>query len=76
MTIEKAIRLIAGSLVLLGLGLGDPKCTIFVSTAFLWLPAFVGFMLAQSVFTGFCPMGIILKALGLKEAAAAPPKAG
>jgi hypothetical protein len=30
----------------------------------LWLTAFVGANLFQAVFTGFCPMAIILRRLG------------
>ena len=34
--------------------------------AWLWLTAFVGANLLQSAFTGFCPMAIFLKRLGLR----------
>ncbi len=68
MTVEKGVRLLAGSFVMLGVALGVEGCPVYVSRHFLLLPAFVGFMLAQSVFTGICPAAIILKALGLKSA--------
>ena len=70
MTIENAIRLMAGSLVLLGTALGAAASPLFVSAWFLWLPAFVGANLAQSSLTGFCPAAMIFRALGLKDAAA------
>ena len=59
MKIESLIRLMAGSLVLLGVGL-----TYLVSTWWLLLPAFVGANLAQSALTGFCPPSLILRKLG------------
>ena len=36
-----------------------------VSPAWLFLTAFVGFNLVQSAFTGFCPLALILKKLGV-----------
>jgi hypothetical protein len=35
----------------------------------LWFTAFVGFNLLQSSFTGFCPIEIVLRNLGVGEAA-------
>lgn len=66
---ERLIRLLAGGVVMLTLGLGVPASPIFVSRGFLWVTAFVGFTLFQSALTGFCPMEIILRALGVKTAA-------
>jgi hypothetical protein len=40
-----------------------------VNTNFLWFTAFVGANLLQSGFTRFCPLEIVLKKLGVKEAA-------
>ncbi len=71
MNTERFIRIFAGGFVLLSLGVGLPASPIFVSTHFLWVTAFVGFMLFQSGFTGFCPTEIILRALGVKTAAEA-----
>ena len=59
MKVEQIIRLLAGSFVLLGVGL-----TYFVSPWWLLLPTFVGANLVQSVFTGFCPAELILLKLG------------
>lgn len=60
MTIESAIRLLAGSLILLSLALYQ-----FVSPWGLLLSAFVGANLAQSALTGFCPAELVLKRLGV-----------
>jgi len=71
MTTERFVRLFAGFLVLLSVALSVPACPLFVSQKFLWLTAFVGFMLFQSSLTGFCPMEMILKALGVKPSVGA-----
>ncbi len=59
MKIEPFIRVLAGSMVLLGATL-----THFVSPWWLLLPVFVGANLIQSAFTGFCPPSLVLRALG------------
>jgi len=71
MTVEKAVTLLAGSLTLAGVATAHPQCPLYLSLHMLWLPAFVGFMQVQSVFTGICPSATILKKLGLKPATAA-----
>ena len=53
---ERIIRLIAGSLVLLSLGLG-----LWVNRGWFWLTAFVGVNLFQSALTGWCLMDDILR---------------
>jgi hypothetical protein len=60
MTIENAIRILAGSFVLASLVLAT-----WVSPWWLLLAAFVGVNLIQSAFTGFCPAEIIFKKLGI-----------
>ena len=67
MTIERIIRIMAGSFVLLSLALGYHGSPIFVSEWFLALTAFVGFNLLQSGFTGFCPPEKLLTRLGVKQ---------
>ena len=59
MTVESIIRLLAGSLVLLSLGLAH-----FASPWWLLLTAFVGLNLIQSALTGFCPPEMLLRRLG------------
>lgn len=67
MTIERAIRSMAGFFVMLSLALGIEGSPLFVSPWFLAFTAFVGFTLFQSGFTGFCPPSILMRKLGLKE---------
>ena len=64
MTIENAVRLMAGIMVLLSVVLMH-----YVHAHFIWLTVFVGIMLVQSVFTGFCPAQNVFKMLGLKSSA-------
>ncbi len=64
MTIQRLIFLIAGTLVLTGLALGH-----FVNEWWLLLPAFVGFNMFQTAFTGFCPLERILIKLGIGQTA-------
>lgn len=61
MSIEKIIRIVAGSFILISLALGIPASPIYISSGFLWFTAFVGANLFQSGFTGFCPLEMILK---------------
>ncbi len=61
MSLERGVRLVAGSLVILGLALG-----LKVSPWFFILVGFVGVNLFQSSFTGVCPAETILKKAGLR----------
>lgn len=63
MTVERGVRLIAGVMVLLSIGLAH-----FISLYWLWLTAFVGLNLLQSAFTSWCPAISMLRGLGLKNA--------
>jgi hypothetical protein len=65
MSVERLIRIFAGSFVLASLALGVEASPLFVSAHFLWFTAFVGFNLLQSGFTRFCPLESILKRLGV-----------
>jgi hypothetical protein len=65
------IRMFAGSFVLLSLALGAEGSPLFVNANFLWFTAFVGANLLQSAFTRFCPLEMVLKKLGVKQASAA-----
>ncbi len=69
MTVERSIRILAGSFVLLSLALGAPNSPLYVSSNFLWFTAFVGANLFQSGFTRFCPAELIFRKLGLRDAA-------
>jgi hypothetical protein len=62
MTVERALRLIAGAFVMLSVLLG-----IYVNLNFLWFTVFVGANLFQSAFTNWCPMMVILRKGGLPD---------
>lgn len=66
MNVERAIRIMAGSFVLLSLALGVDGSPLFVSKWFLAFTAFVGLNLLQSGFTGFCPPEKLLARMGFK----------
>lgn len=69
MTTENAIRVLAGTFVLLSLALGAAQSPLFADARWLWLGAFVGVNLVQSAFTGFCPAAIVLRRLGTRDPA-------
>jgi hypothetical protein len=68
MTTEKAIRIIAGLFIHTSLALGVEGSPIFVARGWLWFTAFVGANLFQSALTGFCPVELVLRRLGMKRA--------
>ena len=70
MSIDRIVIAFAGFVVLLSLALGSSASPLFLSEYWLLLTAFVGLNLFQSAFTGFCPLALILKALGKKPGAA------
>jgi hypothetical protein len=67
MTVNDMIHAFAGSFILLSLALGVQASPVFHSAYWLWFTAFVGANLLQFGFTGVCPLGYILKKLGVKE---------
>jgi hypothetical protein len=66
MTVERALRLIAGIFVLLSVALG-----YWVSPWFYLFTAFVGLNLFQSGLTNWCPMMAILRRAGVGRPAPA-----
>lgn len=62
MKLEHAVRLMAGTMVLISLSLA-----VWVNQWWLILTAFVGINLTQSALTGFCPGEIILRKLGVGQ---------
>ena len=68
MTVNRMIRVIAGSLVLISVALGAPLSPLYVSSYWLWLTVFVGANLFQSGLTQWCLMEIILRKAGVPEA--------
>lgn len=71
MTVERWIRVIAGTFIMLSVAFGAPASPLFLNTWWLAFTAFVGLNLFQFGFTNFCPLGIILRKLGVPESAAA-----
>ena len=65
MSIDRIVLAFAGSVVLVSIAL-----TLLVSPWWLLLTGFVGANLLQSSFTGFCPLAMMLKAVGVKPGAA------
>lgn len=67
MTVDRLIRIFAGSFILLSLALGVAGSPIYVSGWWLLFTAFVGANLLQFGFTNACPLGWMLKKLGVPE---------
>ncbi|HEX8962711.1 MAG TPA: DUF2892 domain-containing protein [Rhodocyclaceae bacterium] len=68
MSTERYIRIMAGTMVLLSLGLSQYFGQIDLSgMSWLWFTAFIGLNLLQSGFTGFCPPELLLRKLGVKS---------
>ncbi len=65
MTVERALRMMAGIVILLSLALAH-----YVSPYWYLLTAFVGLNLLQSAFTNWCPAMTIFRKLGLKDSVA------
>lgn len=59
MTIDRAVLLFAGLMVLVSLGLG-----FYVSPWWYLLTAFVGLNLIQASVTGFCPAAMVFRKFG------------
>ena len=67
MTVNDTIHAVAGAFIMVSLALGVEASPVFHSKYWLWFTAFVGANLLQFGFSKFCPMGIILKKLGVPE---------
>ncbi len=61
MTVDRLVFAFAGIFIL-----GSLLLSLIHSPYWLFFTAFVGANLFQSAFTGFCPLAIFLKALGVK----------
>ena len=65
-TVDRALRGIAGTVVLLSVGLAwQVNGVDLTQPSWLWLTAFVGLNLLQSAFTCWCPMMTVLRRAGL-----------
>ncbi len=65
MTIDRAVMMFAGFMVIVSLALG-----YYVSDYWYLLAAFVGLNLVQASVTGFCPAAMLFKKLGLPSGTA------
>lgn len=65
MTIDRMVMAFAGLMILASVALAH-----YWSPYWLLLTAFVGLNLFQAAFTGFCPLAIVLKKLGMRPGAA------
>ncbi|HYM02734.1 MAG TPA: DUF2892 domain-containing protein [Stellaceae bacterium] len=61
MSIDRIVLAFAGTMVLVSLILSQ-----IASPYWLLLAAFVGLNLLQSAFTGFCPLAIMLRKIGVR----------
>lgn len=62
MSVDRMVMAFAGSFILISLALAQ-----WHSPNWLWFTAFVGANLFQASFTGFCPLAMILKKMGVKS---------
>ncbi|MEE2864568.1 MAG: YgaP-like transmembrane domain [Pseudomonadota bacterium] len=62
MTVERAILLVVGLLILASVLLAA-----YVNLNWLWLTGILGAHLVQASFTGLCPVVMVLKKLGLPQ---------
>jgi len=65
MTIDRAVMMFAGFMILLSLALG-----VYVSPWWYLLNAFVGLNLMQASVTGFCPAAIDFRKFGVRAGSA------
>lgn len=62
MTVNEALRAMAGAIILITLALG-----YWVSSYWYLFTAFVGLNLLQSAFTKWCPAMAVFRRMGLRE---------
>lgn len=60
-TADKGVRVVAGIILLISIGL-----TVWQDPNYIWLSVFVSINLVQSAFTGFCPVELLLRRLGME----------
>ena len=65
MNIDRTVLVFAGSMILISLALSR-----LFSPAWLLLTAWIGVVMFQSAFTGFCPAAILFRKLGVKPGSA------
>ncbi|PHZ83449.1 YgaP family membrane protein [Paremcibacter congregatus] len=65
MSVDRVVFAFAGVMIILSLALG-----LLVHVYWFALAGFVGLNMFQAAFTGFCPLAILLKKIGVKPGAA------
>jgi len=65
MTLDRAVMIFAGCVVLLGIVL-----SLYVHPWWIALTAFAGLNMIQAGFTGFCPAAIVFRAMGVRPGTA------
>ena len=65
MSIDRIVLAFAGVVIML-----STLLAVYHDVNWLWLTGFVGLNLLQSAFTGFCPLAMILKKMGVKSGVA------
>ena len=65
MNLDRTVILFAGSMILISLALSR-----LFSPAWLLLTAWIGVVMFQSGFTGFCPAALLFRKLGVKPGSA------
>ena len=65
MTLDRAVMIFAGFVVLLGIAL-----SLAVHPWWIGLSAFAGLNMIQAGFTGFCPAAMAFKAMGVRPGTA------
>ncbi|WP_298746386.1 DUF2892 domain-containing protein [uncultured Brevundimonas sp.] len=61
MTLDRAVMMLAGTMVLASVALAH-----WVHPAWVWLTVFVGANLLQASVTGFCPAALAFRRLGVQ----------
>ena len=62
MNLDRIVLAVAGSFIFFSVLL-----SVFHSPYWLFFTGFVGMNLLQSAFTGFCPLAVILKKVGVRQ---------
>jgi hypothetical protein len=65
MTLDRAVMIFAGCVVLLGVAL-----SLAIHPWWIALTVFAGLNMIQAGFTGFCPAAIVFKAMGVRPGTA------
>lgn len=65
MSIDRIVMVFAGAMII-----ASTLLAVYHNMNWLWLTGFVGVNLLQSAFTGFCPLAVVLKKMGIKPGVA------